>query len=245
MSDTSADAWPRTSREKCTYWKTHVDTHTGPTRGLYSVLCLSLVLNHCKIKGVNFFDKYWMAFTKGTIMSQLMTTPLAVKKTYMQHRSNTVFLSSIYKLKVSRFLKMWQELKNSTSKAVKSPFILYPAFALFSVKKYILIKWLWDDYLMYMYCIGSLFLFRIPLYITRDYIQYVLSTCSWRVHRNYISLFDNISDVKWQLQEPREWFIHRIGKITSHEAMHFYSCRFSNSKSIYLEEKRKLESLQN
>lgn len=78
-----------------------------------------------------------------------------------------------YKLKVSRFLKMWQELKNSTSKAVKSPFILYPAFALFSVKKYILIKWLWDDYLMYMYCIGSLFLFRIPLYITRDYIHSV------------------------------------------------------------------------
>lgn len=52
LSDTSADAWPRTSREKFTNMKTH--THTRPTRGLYSVLCLSLVLNHCKIKGVNF-----------------------------------------------------------------------------------------------------------------------------------------------------------------------------------------------
>lgn len=52
LSDTSADAWPRTSREKFTNMKTH--TYTRPTRGLYSVLCLSLVLNHCKIKGVNF-----------------------------------------------------------------------------------------------------------------------------------------------------------------------------------------------
>lgn len=150
-----------------------------------------------------------MALPKGTMTSQLKNP--AVKKIYiyLQQHINTVSLISMYKFELSRFLQMWQELMNCSSKAVKSPFILIPMRLHCSVWKIhsnkITMRWL--------------FLFRIPLYITRDYIQYVLSTCSWRVHRNYISMFDNISDVKWQLQEPREWFIHRIGKIASHEAM--------------------------
>lgn len=77
-------------------------------------------------KGSKLLDKYWMALPKGTMTSQLKNP--AVKKIYiyLQQHINTVSLFSMYKFELSRFLKMWQELMNCSSKAVKRPFILIP-----------------------------------------------------------------------------------------------------------------------
>lgn len=99
-------------------------------------------------KGSKLLDKYWMALPKGTMTSQLKNP--AVKKIYiyLQQHINTVSLISMYKFELSRFLKMWQELMNCSSKAVKSSFILIPKHLHCSVWKIhsnkITMRWYFD-----------------------------------------------------------------------------------------------------